>query len=43
MKENQIMTLQEWPVAYGGGLTYVNLMVAQILRILHLPYNLVVL
>lgn len=42
MKENQIVTLQEWPIAYGGGTACVNLMIAQILRILNLPYAFVV-
>lgn len=42
MKESQIMTLQEWPIAYGGGVAAVNLMIAQILRILNLPYAFVV-
>jgi len=39
MKENQIIMLQEWPIAYGGGSACVNLMIAQILRILNLPYS----
>ena len=38
MKENQMITLQEWPAAFGGGVTCVNLMIGQILRILNLPY-----
>ena len=42
MKENQIITLQEWPVTYGGGIACVNLLIAQILRILNLPYAFVV-
>ena len=42
MKENQIITLQEWPAAYGGGIACVNLVIGQILRILNLPYSFVV-
>jgi len=41
MKENQIITLQEWPAAYGGGIACVHLMIGQILRILNLPYSFV--
>lgn len=42
MKENQILALQEWPITYGGGAAYVNLMITQILRIINLPYALIV-
>jgi hypothetical protein len=42
MKENQMITLQEWPGAFGGGITCVHLMLGQILRLLNLPYSFVV-
>jgi hypothetical protein len=42
MKENQVIALGEWPVTYGGGVPCVNLMIAQVLRILNLPYTLIV-
>lgn len=42
IKENQVIALGEWPVTYGGGVPCVNLMIAQVLRILNLPYTLIV-
>ena len=42
MKEAQLLAIQEWPLTYGGGLSCVHLVVAQVLRIFNSPYHLIV-
>ena len=39
LKENQLMSIQEWPIICGGGPSAVGLIVAQVLRIFNLPYT----
>ena len=39
LKENQLMSIQEWPIICGGGSSAVGLIVAQVLRIFNLPYT----
>ena len=38
IKDSQLSTLQEWPNFAGGGVSAINLVTAQILRIFNLPY-----
>jgi fused len=39
LKENQLLSIQEWPLICGGGQSAVGLIVAQVLRIFNLPYT----
>jgi fused-like protein len=39
LKENQLLSIQEWPIICGGGPSAVGLIVAQVLRIFNLPYT----
>ena len=39
LKENQLLSIQEWPQVCGGGQSAVGLIVAQVLRIFNLPYT----
>lgn len=39
LKENQLASIQEWPVVCGGGPSAVSLIIAQVLRIFNLPHS----
>jgi fused len=39
IKEDQLLSIQEWPEICGGGTAAVNLMASQILRIFFLPFT----
>ena len=39
LKDQQLLSIQEWPVVSGGGPSAVGLIVAQIMRIFNLPFS----
>lgn len=39
IREDQLLAIQEWPKASGGDVQAVNLIAAQILRMLNLPFS----
>jgi hypothetical protein len=42
LKDSNLAAIEEWPLAYGGGISCVHLIILQLLRIFNLPFSKIV-